>query len=178
MKKLLVLVFVVLGLNTLSQTKPDAANRGKPYYRIVFGKLIYEPGTPSAVPGQTQGAIPKIVTATVNNMGVLTLRPLANSVVKIKSGTYRGINILSPTHVKIEAKDVIIDGGSLDISDANDFEISGLSVINNSYRAVNIRGGCNDIYFHDMKFRNIGNSTISYEYNGIYDGTDKTASMN
>jgi hypothetical protein len=175
MKKLLFTIllsahFVLFGQQPVRSGKSEAAS-----FKIIYGKLVYVPG--DGAPAVAPAAKATKASATRQNLGVLTLDGLKNKNMKIKPGTYSGIDIINPKHVKIDARDVIIEGGTLDIFQANDLEISGLSVINHNYRAVNIRGFCNELYFHDMSFKNIANTTISYEYNGTYDGTDKTASM-
>jgi hypothetical protein len=175
MKKLLFIILLPLHLVLFAQ-QPARSGKGEPAsFRIIYGKLVYVPGKRAAaeVPAPTA----RKFIGTGKGMGVLTLDGLSNTNMKIKPGTYSGIDIINPKHVKIDARDVIIEAGTLDIFQATDLEISGLSLINHNYRAVNIRGFCNKLYFHDMNFKNIANTTISYEYNGIYDGTDKTASM-
>lgn len=161
MKKLLLLLLVLISLKSFSQANSVADEDDKGDYKTVYAT-----------------AVPKDYESAGDGGGVLTLRSLTNKNIKIKAGIYSGIDIISPVHSKIDASGVIIQGGSLDIFEAEGLEISGLSIINYSYRALNIRGFSNNIYLHDIEFKNIGNYTISYEYNGVYDGTDKTASMN
>lgn len=178
MKKLLIFLLVLINLNAFSQISSVVNQNKKTEYKIISGKLIYFPaavvvGTPVKV-----AAIPNNAENVVKDLGVLTLRNISNEHIKIKPGIYSGIDVVSPKNAKIDASGVIIQGGSLDVFEAEGLEISGLSIINYSYRALNIRGFSNNIYFHDMVFKNIGNYVISYEYNGIYDGTDETASMN
>lgn len=109
--------------------------------------------------------------------GALELDSMTNRKIRIRPGVYGHITIYKPQNVKIDARGVTIQNSSLDISKADRLEIFGLTIRDFYYRAVNIRGLCNRIYFHDMKFKNIGNCTIMYEYDGLYDGTDASASM-
>jgi len=185
MKKLLLLLLVTLSLSTFSQVKTVKKNKKQYPFKVIYGKVISVkadmiPDVPAIIP--LKPVIATQISADVilvgNGSGALDLSGLINKNVKIKAGTYREINILNPHHVKIDATDVIIARGSLDIYQAEKLEIYGLSIKNVSYRGVNIRGFCNDIYFHDMRLENIGNTAISYEYEGYYDGTDQTASMN
>jgi len=144
---------------------------------IVGGKLVFLKS--SKIP--TTVAVPKQsskVMVTGKGSGELTLSSIRNKKVKIRPGTYSSININNPYNVKIDASNVKITSGALNIEQADHLELSGLTVSDVSYRAVNIRGFCNDLYFHDMSFKNIGNNTISYEYAPVYDGTDKTVSKN
>lgn len=184
MKKLILLLLIPLNLQAFAQVSNKDGK--KQNTMLMYGKIIYLPAVPAIIlPGTSNvkhGPVPMVIppgfTEVGSGYGVLNLRSLTNRHIKIKEGTYSGINLEDPSNVKIDASGVTIEGGSLDISSADNLEISGLSVINFNYRGVNIRGLSNGLYFHDMTFKNIGNYTISYEYNGVYDGTDKTASMN
>lgn len=113
-----------------------------------------------------------------NGSGEINLRSIANKKVKIRSGVYTTINIDNVTNIKIDASNVKLINGALNIYTADHLEIGGLAIYDVPYRAVNIRGFCNNIYFHDMIFRNIGNNTITYEYQPVYDGTEQTVSKN
>jgi len=110
--------------------------------------------------------------------GRLDLGVLANKKFKIKPGNYWSIGFTSATNVVIDATGVTInsDYSSFDINNANNFELYGLTMADQSYRAVNIRGFCTGIYLHDLTFKNIKSNVITYEYAGIWDGTDKTNS--
>jgi len=110
--------------------------------------------------------------------GRLDLGSISNKNIKIKPGSYWSIGLTSATNVVIDATGVIIssDYSSFDIANATNFELYGLTMTDQSYRAINIRGFCSGVYLHDLTFKNIKNSVIAYEYTGIWDGTDKTNS--
>jgi len=144
---------------------------------IVGGKLIFSKADKKVKPA----AVPRLsskVTTIGKGSGTINLKNISNKKIKIKSGTYTGINIENVSNLKVDASNVKVINGSLDINTANRLEISGLTIRDVSYRAVNIRGFCNDLYLHDMTFRNIANNTITYEYAPVYDGTDQTVSKN
>jgi len=145
---------------------------------IVGGKLI----TLKRIPKKTAVVPVTQLSANVmqvgNGSGAIDLKYITNKKIKIKSGVYSNITIGNATNVKIDASNVKIINGSLDIYTSDHLEIGGLVISDVTYRAVNIRGFCNSIYFHDMTFRNIGNNTITYEYQPVYDGTDQTVSKN
>jgi hypothetical protein len=108
--------------------------------------------------------------------GSLELGTISDKKLKIKPGTYSHIGFSKATNVVIDATGVNLPHGSVDITDAINVEFFGFAVTDQSYRAVNIRGFCSGLYLHDLTFKNIGNDVIKYEYDGIYDGTDKTDS--
>lgn len=110
--------------------------------------------------------------------GQLFLEPLTNVNIKIVPGDYSYIYLPKATNVKIDATGVNLPGGSIDIGQADNLEFWGVSVSNQAFRAISIEEHSNNVYFHDMSFKNIGDYTISYHNEGVYDGTDQTASIN
>lgn len=110
--------------------------------------------------------------------GQLFLDPLTNINVKIVPGNYSYIYIPKATNVKIDGTGVNLPGGSIDIGQADGLEFWGVSVSDQSFRAISIQEHSSNVYFHDMSFKNIGDYTISYHNEGVYDGTDQTASKN
>ena len=144
---------------------------------IVGGKLIYIKADQKVQPVIVSKRSSKVMIVG-KGFGTINLKYISNKKIKIKSGTYSGIIIENVNNVQVSASNVKITDGSLDIHTADHLEISGLTITDVSYRAVNIRGFCNDLYFHDMTFKNIGNNTISYEYWPVYNGTAQTVSKN
>jgi hypothetical protein len=122
--------------------------------------------------------VPDTYTLVGTGSGQLQLGTLANKNIKIKPGIYDYINVTKATNVKIDATGVILKGGSVDIDLANGLELWGLTVTDQAYRAMTIRGISNDVYLHDLTFKNIGNYTITYENAALYNGSDATLSKN
>jgi len=170
MHKLFLLLFLLLaGFSVFSQ--PDSMI-------IVNGKLVYQKNKNKTSRAEASAPLSSKVMIVGKGSGEINIKFLTNKRVKIRKGTYTGIHIENVSNVKIDAAHVRIRGGALDISTANKLEVSGMAIADVTYRAVNIRGFCNDLYLHDMSFKNIGNNTITYEFATVYDGTDKTVSKN
>ena len=111
--------------------------------------------------------------------GTLMLGILKNQQIRIRPGNYSYINIKKADHVKIDASGVKLTAGKLDVEDGlNQVEIWGLSIENQQGRGIEISGFSNDVYLHDMVFRDITDFAINYRYNGIYEGTSASASKN
>lgn len=128
---------------------------------------------PAVIPS---AAIPRIAVTLGEGSGDLDMGEISNKNIRIKPGSYASISFSKAQNVVIDATDVTMHGGVLDLNDASGVEIYGLSITDQTYRAVNIRGFCTGLYLHDMTFKNIGNTVINYEYKGLWDGTDATTS--
>jgi hypothetical protein len=115
-----------------------------------------------------------------NGLGSLNLGVIANKKIKIKPGNYGSIGFEKATNVVIDATDVVIKSNysSFDITNADNVELYGLTITDQSYRAINIRGFCTDLNLHHLTFKNINSQVITYEYTGSWDGTNKTNSKN
>ncbi|KIO75196.1 hypothetical protein TH53_21945 [Pedobacter lusitanus] len=108
--------------------------------------------------------------------GQLILDPLVNASIRIVSGNYNYIYVQKATNVRIDATGVVLNGGTIDIGQADNLELWGAAIIDQPYRALSIGEQSNGIYLHDISFKNVGNYTIAYENKTVYDGTDSTAS--
>ena len=123
---------------------------------------------------------PSIVWVTVNpdaNKQV-KLDNMKDVNIKIPAGKVSNISISNSVNIKIDATGVILANYSgIDIQSPTNVELYGFTITDHSYRAINIRGLVQKLYIHDATFKNIGNTVISFEYAGAYDGTDKTVNL-
>ena len=111
--------------------------------------------------------------------GRIVLDNIKNVNIKIPAGAVSYVAINNPINVKIDATGVVLaNNASIDIQTPINLELYGFAVTDQSYRAINIRGVVQGLKIHDAVFKNIGNTVISFEYNGLYDGTDKTTNLN
>lgn len=152
-------------------------------YNKVFDRAILQKGKvpPARQPFAKIAVhhVPGNFTLVGTGSGTLMLDVLKNQQIRIKPGNYSYINIKKADHVKIDATGVKLTGGKLDVEDGlNQVEIWGLTIENQEGKGIEISGFSNDVYLHDMVFRNITDFVISYRYNGIYDGTPASASKN
>ena len=139
-------------------------------------QLAYETAiVPPVIPPVDPPVDPDFVSIGTGS-GQLILEPLANTNVKIVPGNYDYIYVEKATNVRMDATGVILNGGAIDIGQANNFELWGASIIDQSYRAISIQDHSNGVYLHDISFKNVGDYTISYHYKGVYDGTDGSTS--
>jgi hypothetical protein len=168
MKRLLLLLLLLM--TTAAYAQQDSTI-------LVGGKLIFIKPSKKTKPVVIRRQAARTILSG-SGSGELNLNGVRNRKIKIRPGTYSHITVNNARNVKIDATNVRIVSGSLDIFQSDYLEIYGLAVTDVPYRAVNIRGYCNDLYFHDMRFKNIGNNTISYEYVPVYDGTEQTISKN
>ncbi|MCW3465028.1 hypothetical protein [Chitinophaga nivalis] len=176
-------------LTTTPQTGTIVVNGVTISYTVAGEKITYSDGKfafPSiystdfvkAYETATQTPVAPDPNVVGTGSGELLLGTLSNASLKIKPGNYSFIYIASATNVKIDATDVVLNNGSMEVDQANTFELWGLSVINQPYRALTIRGNSNDVYLHDLSFKNIGDYTIHYDNRTIYDGSPATVSKN
>lgn len=127
---------------------------------------------PPAAPAQVWTVV------TPNKDGQLIIDGLHDVNIKIGLGKVNYIFINKPINVKIDGGAADLNNGTIDIADASNIELFNLSIHDQPIRAINIRGFSNDVYLHDITFKNIGDYVISYENHTNYDGTDLTASKN
>jgi hypothetical protein len=116
-----------------------------------------------------------------------------NDLVKIKAGSYKGIdikNIISADGCPITIKndglvEIVGNGSQLNLSNLKNVTISGdgttgldkgFSLRDNSYRSVEMTGTINQFTMQYFSFKNIVNNVITFQYKVAYDGTDATTS--
>ncbi|MBB5620346.1 hypothetical protein HDE69_001395 [Pedobacter cryoconitis] len=144
-------------------------------FQKAYATAIVPLVTPPVIPPVDPPVDPDFVSIGTGS-GQLILEPLANTNVKVVPGNYDYIYVEKATNVRMDATGVVLKGGSIDIGQADNLELWGASIIDQSYRALSIKSQSNGIYLHDISFKNVGNYTIAYEDKTIYDGTDSTVS--
>lgn len=110
--------------------------------------------------------------------GFLDLGVIKDAKLKIKAGTYDGLNIKSAVSCIIDATDVLIKKGGLNIDSFDGLELFGLAFVDAEYRAININNLSNNIHLHHVSFKNVSNYTIRYGNQTLFDGTEATKSKN
>lgn len=112
--------------------------------------------------------------------GNLKLSNVSGKNIKIKPGTYSGIEVGECSNAKIDATGVSMtkDGSVYFTRPAENVELYGLRWDAHNYRPINIQAFIKGLYLHDMSFRNVSNYVISDEWGGEWDGTDATAKTN
>jgi len=109
----------------------------------------------------------------------IKLTNMKNVNIKIPAGSVGYMAITNPVNVKIDATGVIMANYSgIDIDAPTNLELYGFTLTDHSYRAINIRGLVQGLKIHDATFKNIASAVLSFEYGGVYDGTDKTTNLN
>jgi len=117
-----------------------------------------------------------------------TLAVQCNDLIKIKGGTYTGINIkniLSADGCPITIKndglvEVVGDHNEMSLTDLKNVTISGDGTASiakgfvfrdNNYRGIEGWGALNNLTIQNISFKNVLDMCISYQYNNLYDGT-------
>lgn len=160
-----------------------------------------KPTVPVVIPDTVVGTAPIIYKRTINvgtGSGILTIDGKTMSLqcsdlIKIKGGTYTGINIkniLSADGCPITIKndglvEIVGNFNQMNLFDLKNVTISGdgtggiakgFVFRDNTYRSIEILGTINQFTLQHIAFKNIGNYVVMYPNNTLYDGTDATVS--
>lgn len=160
-----------------------------------------KPTVPVVVPDTTVTTKPTIYKRTINvgtgsgNLTIdgKTMSLQCNDLIKIKGGTYGGINIKNilsadgcPITIKNEGLvEIAGNFNQLNLSDLKNVIVSGdgtsgiakgFVLRDNSYRSVEMTGQINQFTFQNVAFKNIANNVITYQIKTAYNGTDATLS--
>jgi len=108
----------------------------------------------------------------------IVLGDITNKRIVIAKGTLNYLNVGKVVNSVIDLTGVDMQSGAIDIAVASGLEIFGATMHDQPYRCINFNGLSNDVYLHDISFKNVSNYVIG-NYNQTYwDGTDATAAKN
>lgn len=196
MKRLFTLAIILLSFASFAQSGYiiDPATKKRVTYTVQGDKINYSNGrvaSPSIASTDFKAAylnalMPPVVTPPIvkeiapESGKQLLLGQLANTSIKIKPGTYSDVWIYleKGRNVKIDATGVIFQKSSMTIGSAEGLELYGATFTDQSYRGISIEYFSNDVYLHDLSFKNIGDYVITYQGKPQYNGTDASASKN
>ncbi len=115
-----------------------------------------------------------------------------NTIIKIKGGTYRYIEIKhirgsEKSPVRIENEGLVESSGEISLENLHFVILSGKGtkeiekgfvLQNNAYRAVQMRGHISNFTLEYFRFINIGDNVITYQFNEVLDGTPQSYAEN
>jgi len=111
--------------------------------------------------------------------GQLIIKDASEKNFVVKPGTYWNITIENVKNSTIEGKSVVvISGGDMKISNINKLEIKGINFENYNQTAVRINDDANNLTLEDIRFKNIGNTVISFGKDKKFDGSPASYSEN
>jgi len=168
---------------------------------VLQDAVTAKPTVPVVATDTVAAVTPSVYKRTINvgtGSGNLTIDGKAmslqcNDLIKIKGGTYGGINIqniLSADGCPITVKndglvEIVGNFNQLNLSNLKNVTISGdgtsgiakgFVMRDNSYRSVEITGTLNQFTLQNVAFKNIANYVINFQSALTYNGTDATLS--
>jgi hypothetical protein len=200
MKKLITLLFSC-SLVAVGQTGYITESGKRITYKVSGTSIVYSNGkvaipsiasadykkayATATVPISTSPVttVPPTDSRTVVKMAIpsnkqINLGDISNKRIVIAKGKLKSLNIGKAVNCVIEMNGVDMPSGTIDVAIANGLEIFGASMHDQKYRCININGLSNDIYLHDITFKNVGDYVISTSNQTYWDGTDLTACKN
>lgn len=204
MKRTLIALLLGCSFYSSAQTGYITESKKRITYKVSEGKIYYSTGKvalPSIASTDFKKAyatasvpvvvIPPVVTPPIVNppvsvpvaytivgtgSGNLDLGDISGKHIKIKPGSYGMVTISKATKASLDGSGVSLE--KLYLTEGNVFEMFGFAFHDQKYRPIEIEKLTQSLYLHDISFTNTGDYSIAYYYQGIWDGTDATATGN